>query len=62
MSTEKATETVEGSTSHGVVCMHLNLDQSLLSRTIHSESSASVPAEAVQSVFPCSTEHFLTNV
>ena len=36
--------------------------QSSLSLTIHSESSAFVPAEAVQSVFPDITVSFLTSV
>ena len=46
---------------HGVVCEPKS-DQSSISRTIHSESSALVPAEAVQSAFPCSTEHLRTKV
>ena len=50
------------STGQGDVCMP-KLDQSLFSNTIHSESSAFVPAEVAQSLaFPCSTEHLRTNV
>ena len=46
----------------GVVCEPKS-DQSFCSRTIHSESSAFVPAEVAQSLaFPCSTEHLRTKV
>ena len=49
------------STGHGDVCMP-KLDQSFCSRTIHSESSALVPADAIQSVLPCSIPHLRTKV
>ena len=39
-----------------------NSDQSFIGKTIHSELTASVPADKIQSVFPCITSHFLTNV
>ena len=50
------------STGQGDVCIP-KLDQSFCSRTIHSESSALVPAEMPQLLaFPCTTEHLRTNV
>ena len=52
---------ITSTSSQGVVCKPRS-DQSFCSKTIHSESSALVPADATQSVLPDSTEHFLTNV
>ena len=49
------------STGQGDVCIP-KLDQSFCSRTIHSESSALVPADADQSELPCSIAHLRTKV